>query len=96
MTAQVNSSAALRLLQQRLVHVAGTHLKDEGGGEPNRAAIGAAFPRRGVAVFAFEVWEEGLVVARGNSCPVMVSMPSMMVRSTGRAATMSAMIRGMR
>jgi putative molybdopterin biosynthesis protein len=65
-TAQVNSSAALRLLQQRLVHVAGTHLKDEGGGEPNRAAIGAAFPRRGVAVFAFAVWEEGLVVARGN------------------------------
>ena len=64
--AQVNSSAALRLLQQRLVHVAGTHLKDEGGGEPNRAAIGAAFPRRGVAVFAFASWEEGLVVARGN------------------------------
>ena len=65
-TAQVNSSAALRLLQQRLAHVAGTHLKDESGGEPNRAAIGAAFPRRGVAVFAFAVWEEGLVVARGN------------------------------
>lgn len=65
-TAQVNSSAALRLLQQRLVHVAGTHLKDESGGEPNRAAIGAAFPRRGVAVFVFASWEEGLVVARGN------------------------------
>jgi molybdate-binding protein/DNA-binding XRE family transcriptional regulator len=64
-TAQVNSSAALRLLQQRLVHVAGTHLKDESG-EPNHAAIGAAFPRRGVAVFAFASWEEGLVLARGN------------------------------
>jgi molybdate-binding protein/DNA-binding XRE family transcriptional regulator len=65
-TAQVNSSAALRLLHQRLVHVAGTHLKDESGGEPNREAIGAAFPRRGVAVFVFASWEEGLVVARGN------------------------------
>jgi molybdate-binding protein/DNA-binding XRE family transcriptional regulator len=65
-TAQVNSSAALRLLHERLVHVAGTHLKDESGDEPNRSAIGAAFPRRGVAVFTFASWEEGLVVARGN------------------------------
>ena len=59
-TAQVNSSAALRLLQQRLVHVAGTHLKDEG------SAIHLEFPRKSVAVFAFAVWEEGLVLARGN------------------------------
>ena len=65
-TAQANSSAALRLLKQRLTHAAGTHLRDDAGGEPNRSAIRAAFPRRGVAVFAFAVWEEGLVAARGN------------------------------
>jgi putative molybdopterin biosynthesis protein len=65
-TAPVNSSAALGLLKQRLVHFAGTHLKDARGGEPNRAAIRKAFPHRGVAVFAFATWEEGLVAARGN------------------------------
>jgi putative molybdopterin biosynthesis protein len=60
-TAPVNSSVALRLLKQRMVHAAGTHLKDASG-----EAIRAAFPKRGVAVFTFAVWEEGLVVARGN------------------------------
>lgn len=53
-TAPVNSSEALRLLKQKLVHVAGTHL---GEGAP---------AQRGVHVFAFAVWEEGIVVARGN------------------------------
>jgi putative molybdopterin biosynthesis protein len=59
-TAAVNSSVALDLLKRRLVHVAGTHLKDEA------SAIRTQFPRKGVAVFAFAVWEEGLVLARGN------------------------------
>jgi putative molybdopterin biosynthesis protein len=59
-TASVNSSVALDLLKRRLVHVAGTHLKDES------SAIHTQFPRRGVAVFTFAVWEEGLVLARGN------------------------------
>jgi molybdate-binding protein len=59
-TAAVNSSVALDLLKRRLAHVAGTHLKDESG------AIRTQFPRKGVAVFAFAVWEEGLVLARGN------------------------------
>ncbi len=54
-TAPVNSSAALGLLKQKLTHVAGTHLRDA-----------RTIPRRGVQVFAFAVWEEGLVVARGN------------------------------
>jgi molybdate-binding protein len=65
-SAPVNSSAALHLLKQRLAHVAGTHLKNEGGEGPNSEAIRAEFPKRGVAVFAFAVWEQGLVVARGN------------------------------
>jgi putative molybdopterin biosynthesis protein len=65
-TAPVNSSVALRLLKQRLAHVAGTHLRDGVGGGPNGSAIRAEFPKRGVAVFAFAVWEQGLVMARGN------------------------------
>jgi molybdate-binding protein len=59
-TAAVNSSVALDLLKRRLAHVAGTHLKDEA------SAIRTQFPRKGVAVFTFAVWEEGLVLARGN------------------------------
>ena len=58
-TAPVNSTVALHLLKRRMVHVAGTHLKDD-------SAIHMEFPRKSVAVFAFAVWEEGLVLARGN------------------------------
>jgi putative molybdopterin biosynthesis protein len=58
--ASVNSSVALELLRDRLVHVAGTHLHDEGGArKPAGRKIDAA-------VFAFAIWEEGLVLARGN------------------------------
>ena len=53
-TAAVNSSVALDLLKRRLTHVAGTHLRDEA------SALRTQFPRKGVAVFAFAVWEEGL------------------------------------
>ncbi|HKE27502.1 MAG TPA: substrate-binding domain-containing protein [Bryobacteraceae bacterium] len=59
-TAAVNSSVALDLLKRRMVHVAGTHLKDEG------TALRTQFPRKGVSVVTFAVWEEGLVLARGN------------------------------
>lgn len=58
--ASVNSSVALELLRQRLVHVAGTHLHDEGGAPKPLAR------KTDAAVFAFAVWEEGLVLARGN------------------------------
>jgi molybdopterin molybdotransferase/putative molybdopterin biosynthesis protein len=59
--ASVNSSVALKLLQQRMVHVAGTHLHDQAGGARKRTAR-----KPDAAVFAFAVWEEGLVLARGN------------------------------
>jgi molybdate-binding protein len=52
--AAVNSSVAVQLLDQRLVHIAGTHLKD------------AETPRPGMATFRFAVWEQGLVLARSN------------------------------
>jgi molybdate-binding protein len=60
--APVNSSAALGLLQERLVHVAGTHL-------PGGVGDAAKVPQLSgdeVAVFAFANWEEGLAVRRGN------------------------------
>lgn len=64
--AQRNSSQSLALLKQGLVHVAGTHLRDEASGESNVPAIHRLFPRHGVAVISLAVWEEGLVLAHGN------------------------------
>ncbi len=49
-----NSARALALLEGGWVHVAGTHSR------------GGAGPKRGVAVYTFAVWEQGLAVARGN------------------------------
>jgi putative molybdopterin biosynthesis protein len=63
-TAPVNSSEALDLLKKRMVHIAGTHLCGETPGDT--PAVDRAFPKRSVALFAFAVWEQGLVLARGN------------------------------
>jgi molybdate-binding protein/DNA-binding XRE family transcriptional regulator len=62
-SAPVNSSTALGLLKDGLVHVAGTHLASGGAGG---AAAVAQLPPDQAAVFAFAIWEEGLVVGRGN------------------------------
>ncbi|MGD0361548.1 MAG: substrate-binding domain-containing protein [Bryobacteraceae bacterium] len=61
-----NSTEALALLKQGVVHVAGTHLRSEDGGESNLPAIHDLFARNSVAVVSLAIWEEGLVVARGN------------------------------
>lgn len=61
-----NSSQALELLKENLVHIAGAHLRDEPSGESNVPAIAALFPKNSVAVISFALWEEGLVVAPGN------------------------------
>jgi len=61
-----NSSQALELLKERYIHVAGTHLRDEASGESNLPDIARMFPRNSVAVISFAVWEEGIVLARGN------------------------------
>jgi molybdate-binding protein/DNA-binding XRE family transcriptional regulator len=61
-----NSSQSLELLKQRYVHVAGTHLRDEATGESNLPAVRQRFAKGSVAVIGFAVWEEGIVVARGN------------------------------
>lgn len=60
-----NSSQALALLKAGCVHVAGTHLRDRTG-DFNLGAIRKGFPSDSVAVFSFAIWQEGLVIARGN------------------------------
>lgn len=64
--AQRNSTQALELLKQGVIHVAGTHLRDQASGESNLPAILRLFPRKSVAVISLAVWEEGLVVAHAN------------------------------
>ncbi len=61
-----NSSQALALLKEGVVHVAGTHLRDEESGESNIPEIGRLFPKNSVAVISFAIWEEGIVTANGN------------------------------
>jgi len=61
-----NSSQALSLLKEGRIHVAGTHLRDEASGESNLGEIGRLFARNSVAVFAFAIWEEGILAACGN------------------------------
>ena len=61
-----NSSAALALLKDGCVHVAGTHLRDAESGESNTAQIGRLFRGNSVAVISFAIWEQGIVIARGN------------------------------
>lgn len=65
-----NSSQSLQLLRDGFVHVAGTHLA-EAEGETNHATIYRQFAPGEVAVFSYAVWEQGLVVARGNPKAVL-------------------------
>ena len=61
-----NSSQSLDLLNKSMVHVAGSHLKDDATGESNLPAINRQFPKGSVAVVSYAFWEEGIVIARGN------------------------------
>lgn len=61
-----NSSSALELLRENLVHIAGTHLVDKMTGKTDLLPITSMFPRNSVAVVTYAVWQEGLVVAKGN------------------------------
>ena len=61
-----NSSQSLDLLKQSLVHVAGSHLRDEATGESNLPAVRKQFAKGSVAVISYAIWEEGIVLARGN------------------------------
>ncbi len=61
-----NSSQSLELLREGCVHVAGSHLRDEATGESNLPQVRKLFPRGSASVITFAVWEEGIVVAKGN------------------------------
>jgi putative molybdopterin biosynthesis protein len=61
-----NSSQSLDLLKQSLVHIAGSHLRDEVTGESNLPAVRKNFPKGAVAVISYALWQEGIVIARGN------------------------------
>jgi molybdate-binding protein/DNA-binding XRE family transcriptional regulator len=61
-----NSSRALDLLHDGLVHVAGTHLAEKASEKADLLPITKMFPRSSVAILSFAMWKEGLVVAEGN------------------------------
>ena len=65
-TAMCSSRQALEWLEDRKIHIAGTHLGGKSAGESNLTVIKKFFPRGGVRIVTFASWEEGLVVAAGN------------------------------
>lgn len=65
-TVPCSSKKALDWLVRHRVHAAGSHLRDRRSGEYNVPFIKKQFPRDGVRVMTFAVWEQGLVVRRGN------------------------------
>ena len=65
-TAGCSSLQALQWLQDKKVHIAGSHLSNEAAGESNTMAIRRFFPRGGCKVVVFAGWEEGIVVAARN------------------------------
>jgi len=61
-----NSSRALDLLHEGLVHIAGTHLAEKAGDKADLLPITKMFPRNSIAILSYAMWKEGLVVAEGN------------------------------
>jgi len=60
-----SSGHALDLLEAKLVHVAGLHLRDASG-DANVAAVRARLPGRRLLIANLTRWREGLVVPAGN------------------------------
>jgi molybdate-binding protein/DNA-binding XRE family transcriptional regulator len=61
-----NSSQALDLLHEGLVHVAGTHLAEKASDKADLSPISKMFPRNSVAVLSYAMWKEGLIAAPEN------------------------------
>lgn len=61
-----NSSRSLELLQDKVVHIAGTHLSDKVEGKTDLLPITTMFGRNSVVVISYAVWQEGLITAPGN------------------------------
>jgi molybdate-binding protein len=60
------SRLALQWLKQGRVHAAGSHLLDRATGKYNVPIIRRLLSKASVRVVTFAVWEQGLVVRRGN------------------------------
>jgi len=65
-TVPCSSRRALEWLKQGRVHVAGSHLLDRVTGAYNVPFVKHLFPRGGVRVMNFALWEEGLLLKPGN------------------------------
>ena len=74
-----NSSRSMELLKKGFVHIAGTHLPDRKTGASNLPDVVRIFGKTSVAVFAYAVWEEGIVVDHGN--PKSIAAISDLARS---------------
>jgi len=61
-----NSSYALDLLHEGLVHVAGTHLVEKASDKSDLLPISKIFPRSSIAILSYAMWKEGLIVAQEN------------------------------
>ena len=61
-----SSRRALEWLKQGSVHAAGSHLRDRTTGDYNLPIIRRLLPEGSVRVVTFAVWEQGLVLRRGN------------------------------
>jgi putative molybdopterin biosynthesis protein len=83
-----NSSRSLELLQDKLVHIAGTHLTDNVAGKKDLPSITKIFGRNSVAVISYAVWQEGLVTGKGN--PKKISSVVDLARKNIRIANREA------
>lgn len=61
-----SSTRAMKLLQERKIHIGGTHLSGKSKTCGNLQVIQEFFPKGGCHVATFASWSEGLVVAKGN------------------------------
>ena len=61
-----SSRRALQWLKDRKVHIAGSHLLDHKSGDYNVAVVRRLLPDRPVQIITFALWEQGLLVKRGN------------------------------
>lgn len=61
-----SSRRALEWLRKGHVHAAGSHLFDSDSGDYNVPAVQRAFPQGGVRIITFAMWEQGIVLGRGN------------------------------
>lgn len=65
-TVPCSSRCALQWLKQGKIHAAGSHLLDRATGDYNLPIIRRLLPNASIRVVTFAVWEQGLILRRGN------------------------------